>query len=150
MLNPNFLLRKMAVQDIDAVMQIELSTFTLPWSRESYLSELDNKYANYFIVDFEGEIAGYGGIWVVFEEAHITNVAVGENFRGCGFGRALMTELERHARQKKAGYIFLEVRASNNVALEMYKRLGYRVTGLRKGYYSDNQEDALKMIKYLL
>ncbi len=150
MLNPNYLIRKMAVQDIDEVMQVEMDSFTLPWSRESYLSELENNYASYFVCDFEGEVAGYGGIWVVFEEAHITNVAVRKDFRGSGMGKVLMEELEKTARQKKADCILLEVRPSNNVALSMYNSLGYKPTGLRKGYYIDNQEDAIIMTKNLL
>jgi ribosomal-protein-alanine N-acetyltransferase len=149
MLNRNFILRKMTSQDIDEVMQIEKQSFTLPWSRESYLGELKNNFATYLVCDYEGEIAGYGGIWIVFEEAHITNVAVGLDFRQAGIGTALMEELEKTARDKKARRILLEVRPSNQAALKMYRNLDYVPTGLRKKYYSDNNEDAIIMTKLL-
>jgi ribosomal-protein-alanine N-acetyltransferase len=150
MLNRNFILRKMTPQDIDEVMQIEQQSFTLPWSRQSYLGELKNKFATYLVCDYEGEIAAYGGIWVVFEDAHITNVAVGENFRQSGIGTALMQELEQVARNQKALRILLEVRPSNQAALKMYHNLDYLPTGLRKEYYSDNNEDAIIMTKILI
>ena len=149
MLNPGFILRKMTSQDIDEIMQIEQKCFTLPWSRESYLGELNNNFATYLVCDFEGEIAGYGGIWVVFEDAHITNVAVNPDFRQSGMGTTLMQELEQIARDKKAQQILLEVRPSNKAALAMYRNLGYFPTGLRQNYYSDNGEDAIIMTKLL-
>ncbi|MDD4561683.1 MAG: ribosomal protein S18-alanine N-acetyltransferase [Syntrophomonadaceae bacterium] len=149
MLNPGFILRKMTSQDIDEIMQIEQKCFTLPWSRESYRGELKNNFATYLVCDFEGKIAGYGGIWVVFEDAHITNVAVDPDFRQSGMGTALMQELEQKARDKKAQRILLEVRPSNEAALAMYRNLGYSPTGLRQNYYSDNGEDAIIMTKFL-
>ncbi|MDD2373014.1 MAG: ribosomal protein S18-alanine N-acetyltransferase [Syntrophomonadaceae bacterium] len=149
MLNPGFILRKMTSQDIDEIMQIEQKCFTLPWSRESYRGELKNNFATYLVCDFEGKIAGYGGIWVVFEDAHITNVAVDPDFRQSGMGTALMQELEQKARDKKAQRILLEVRPSNEAALAMYRNLGYSPTGLRQNYYSDNGEDAIIMTKLL-
>lgn len=149
MLNHSFILRKMTSQDIDEVIQIEKESFTLPWSRDSYLGELKNNFATYLVCDCEGEIAGYGGIWVVFEEAHITNVAVSPNFRKSGIGTALMQELEKVAREKKAQRILLEVRPSNQAALAMYHNLDFLPTGLRKQYYSDNNEDAIIMTKLL-
>lgn len=149
MLNPNFLVRKMTVQDIDQVMLVEKESFTLPWSRESYMGELKNNFATYLVCDYEGEVAGYVGIWVVFEDAHITNVAVGPNFRRMGMGNALMQEAEKVAREKRAVRILLEVRPSNESALNLYKNQGYVSTGLRKGYYSDNSEDAIIMTKLL-
>jgi len=139
----------MTEQDLDEVMAIELEAFSLPWSRDSYLGELRNSFANYLVCDYAGEVAGYAGIWVVFEEAHITNVAVAKAYRSQGIGLALMAEAEKIAREKKATRILLEVRPSNEVALNMYESLDYIQTGLRKGYYSDNGEDALIMTKYL-
>ena len=149
MLNQDYLIRKMTEQDLDEVMMIEKESFSLPWSRESYLGELRNSFANYIVCDCAGVVAGYAGIWVVFEEAHITNVAVGKSFRSQGIGLALMAEAERIARSKKATRILLEVRPSNEVALHMYRNLNYMQTALRKAYYSDNGEDAMVMTKYL-
>ncbi|MEA1961315.1 MAG: ribosomal protein S18-alanine N-acetyltransferase [Bacillota bacterium] len=144
-----FFIRKMTERDLDGVMEIEHESFTMPWSRESYLSELKNQFANYLLCDYEGEVAAYAGIWVVFEEAHITNVAVGTAYRGKGMGKTLMLAAEEIARDKKALRILLEVRPSNTVARKMYTELGYMETGLRKQYYSDNQEDAIIMTRFL-
>ena len=139
----------MTETDLDEVMEIEKESFSLPWSRDSYLGELKNNFANYMVCDYAGDIAAYGGIWVVFEEAHITNVAVAGKFRGQSIGCALMEELENIARAKHAARIFLEVRPSNAAALKMYNKLDYIQTGSRKAYYTDNGEDALIMTKYL-
>ncbi len=149
MLQTNFLIRQMTEQDIVSIMLIENEAFTLPWSKEAYLGELKNNFATYLVCDYEGEVAAYGGIWVVFEDAHITNVAVGTDFRGQGMGKKLMLELEEVARRKKAVRILLEVRPSNATALKLYDSLGYTPTGLREKYYSDNGEDAIIMTKMI-
>lgn len=149
MLNQDYLVRKMTEEDLDRVMVIEKEAFALPWSRESYLSELKNSFAVYLVCDVEGEVAGYGGIWVVFEQAHITNVAISQDYHLRGLGKSLMLELEKVARQKKATHILLEVRPSNLAARTMYKKLGFVDMSIRKAYYSDNKEDAIVMIKYL-
>lgn len=149
MLNNRYIIRKMTEQDLDQVMNIEKESFPTPWSRESYLSEIKNNWANYRVCDYEGQIAGYVGIWVVFEDAHITNVAVNKRFRSQGIGRDLMLEAEKIARDKKAQRILLEVRPSNIAALSMYKSLEYVPTGKRDKYYADNQEDAIIMTRYL-
>ncbi len=149
MLIQGFIIRKMTELDIDEIMKVERDSFTLPWSKESYLNELKNLLATYLLCDCEGEVAGYGGIWVVLDEAHITNVAVARQFRRCGMGRVLMQNLEKHAREKNALRILLEVRPSNEAALKMYQGLGYVATGLRQAYYSDNGEDAIIMNKFL-
>jgi ribosomal-protein-alanine N-acetyltransferase len=140
----------MTNQDLDEVMIIENESFALPWSRESYEAELENQYANYLVCDCAGEVAAFAGMWTVYEEAHITNVAVGKEFRCQGMGRNLMLEEEKLARSKKAERIILEVRPSNSAALTMYQGLGYIFTSIRKQYYSNNQEDALIMTKYLV
>jgi len=147
--NRDFIIRKMTEQDIDEVTRIERESFTLPWSRDSYIGELKNSFASYLICDYEGDVAGYGGVWVVFEEAHITNVAVAPIYRKRGMGRALMEELEKIAKDKKAVRILLEVRPSNTPALNMYRSRGYLPTGIRTAYYSDNGEDAILMTKLL-
>ncbi|CFX90324.1 Acyl-CoA N-acyltransferase [Syntrophomonas zehnderi OL-4] len=148
-MNQEFFVRKMTEQDLDEVMRIEHEAFSLPWSRDSYLGELKNSFADYLVCDFAGEIAGYAGIWVVFEEAHITNVAVSKKYRSRGIGLALMQETEKIARAKQAIRILLEVRPSNQVAISMYESLDYYQTGVRKAYYTDNGEDAIIMTKLL-
>lgn len=150
MIDTGFMMRKMTPLDLEQIMIIEQEAFTLPWSRQSYENELKNQYAHYLVLDYQGDIGGYGGIWVVFDEAHITNVAIAGKFRGRGWGRVLMLELERLARRNRAGRILLEVRPSNRPAIAMYHSLGFIVSGLRKQYYSDNNEDAIVMVKHLV
>lgn len=149
MLNSAFMIRKMTVRDLDKLMVIENESFSLPWSRQSYEGELQNAYADYLVCDWAGEVAGYIGMWTVMEEAHLTNVAVASKFRGQGIARTLMLTQERQARQKGASMMLLEVRPSNQAALKLYSGLGYIHAAIRKNYYSDNQEDALIMVKHL-
>lgn len=149
MLQINYIIRKMTEHDLNKVIAIEQEVFTLPWTIESYRADLKNNFATYLVCDVAGEVAAYGGMWVIFEEAHITNIAVDPNYRNIGMGKTLMLELEKVAKQKKALRIMLEVRPSNNVALNLYESLGYIPTSYREKYYSDNGEDAIVMTKLI-
>jgi len=140
----------MRVTDLPEVMEIERESFPLPWSLESYMSELKNNWASYQVCEKGNKIIGYGGVWVVFEEAHITNIAVKTEYRSQGVGKSLMLALEKVVQDRKGKRILLEVRPSNSVALSLYKSLGYYQIGRRKAYYADNHEDALLMCKDLL
>ncbi len=144
-----YLIRQMNQRDLDEIMRIEKASFTLPWSRMSYENEFENQYATYLVVDYEGEIAAYGGIWVIHDEAHITSVAVAKEYRRKGMGAALLNALLNTARLKRAMRAFLEVRVTNEAALKMYSRQGFAAIGLRKEYYDDNHEDAIVMMKTL-
>lgn len=144
-----YLIRKMTQRDLDEVMAIETESFTQPWSRNSYENELNNQYATYVVADYEGEIAAYGGIWVVQDEAHITNIAVAPRYRGKDMGSTLLNALIHKARLKRVMRIFLEVRVSNHQAMRMYSKEGFVPVGLRQKYYEDNNEDALIMMKTL-
>lgn len=140
----------MTVNDLDRLMVIENESFSLPWTRQSYEKELKNQWADYLVCDWGGELAAFCGMWTVFEEAHITNLAVAKEYRGRGLGRIMMLEQEKLARSKRANRILLEVRPSNAPALDMYKKLGYIPISVRREYYEDNREDALVMIKHLI
>lgn len=140
----------MTENDLDAIMAIEAQCFTLPWSRASYEGELSNKFSTYLVIDIEGDIAAYGGVWTVFEEGRITNIAVAPAYRGRGLGEALLNALEQEVRRRKGTLLLLEVRASNAAAIRLYQKLGFIQTGVRPQYYSDNNEDALSMTKILV
>jgi len=142
--NQDFLIRKMTGRDLDEIMQIELQSFTLPWSRQSYENELNNRYATYIVADYEGEVAAYGGMWVVVEEAHITNVAVAPRYRRQGMGSRLLQALLNIARQKRVCRVYLDL-----AAMRLYSAQGFIPTGVRRQYYSDNDEDAIVMMKQL-
>jgi ribosomal-protein-alanine N-acetyltransferase len=148
-LKTDYIIRKMTIMDLPAVMEIEQEAFTTPWSLDSYMSEMKNQWASYQVCESKGRVTGYAGIWVVFEEARITNVAVSSAHRSRGIGRALMLAMEDVTRDKNGRRILLEVRPSNTVALKLYYSLGYYEIGRRKAYYADNQEDALILCKNL-
>lgn len=136
----------MTLQDLDRIVEIEQLSFTLPWSRSSFYQELtNNPYARYIVMEHDGQIIGYCGMWLVMDEAHITNIAVLPQFRGKKLGEALMRQAMTLAREEGAQTMTLEVRVSNTVAQSLYRKLGFLNGGIRKRYYSDNQEDALVM-----
>jgi ribosomal-protein-alanine N-acetyltransferase len=139
---------EMLPEHLEQVLVIEKAGFTVPWSRNSFMYELlHNEFAYYIVVLLEDEVLGYAGAWVILNEAHITNVAVHPDYRGNKIGRLLMTELIRRVMLKGAGRVTLEVRTSNMVARHLYSSLGFKELGLRKKYYSDNNEDAIIMWK---
>ncbi|MBW7652213.1 ribosomal protein S18-alanine N-acetyltransferase [Anoxybacillus sp. ST4] len=136
----------MTLQDLDRIIEIEQLSFTLPWSRSSFYQELtNNPYARYIVLEYDGQVIGYCGMWLVMDEAHITNIAVLPQFRGKKLGEALMRQAMALAREEGAKTMTLEVRVSNVVAQSLYRKLGFLNGGIRKRYYSDNQEDALVM-----
>lgn len=136
----------MNLMDLDDIMEVERLSFTLPWSREAFYRELtDNPYAYYIVADIDGKAIGYGGVWIVVDEAHITNIAVRPEYRGKKIGETLLKQLQNLAREKGAKTMTLEVRVSNHVAQNLYRKLGFLNGGIRKGYYTDNFEDALVM-----
>ncbi|SFA57904.1 [SSU ribosomal protein S18P]-alanine acetyltransferase [Anoxybacillus pushchinoensis] len=138
--------RFMTLQDLDRIIEIEQLSFTLPWSRSSFYQELtNNPYARYIVLEYDRQVIGYCGMWLVMDEAHITNIAVLPQFRGKKLGEALMRQAMALAREEGAKTMTLEVRVSNVVAQSLYRKLGFLNGGIRKRYYSDNQEDALVM-----
>lgn len=142
----NVQFRPMNVSDIPAVEEIEQEAFATPWTVEAFMNELtNNMFARYIVMEQRGELIGYGGMWIIVDEAHVTNVAVRADYRGQGLGELLMTELQHKAVAFGADRMTLEVRVTNTVAQNLYRKLGFEPSGLRPGYYSDNNEDALIM-----
>ncbi|MEW6522335.1 MAG: ribosomal protein S18-alanine N-acetyltransferase [Bacillota bacterium] len=138
----------MRLSDIDEVLETEKLCFPTPWSRRAFVSELtENIYAHYIVARVNGQLVGYAGMWVILEEAHITNIAVHPDHRRQGLGWRLLHELMERARERSATNMTLEVRKSNLGAQAMYARAGFYVRGLRKGYYTDTKEDAIIMWK---
>ncbi|WML58057.1 ribosomal protein S18-alanine N-acetyltransferase [Neobacillus sp. PS2-9] len=142
----SYVFRYMREEDIEQVLEVEHASFTTPWSREAFYNEIhNNKFAVYIVLEEENQIIGYCGTWVVIDEAHVTNVAIMPGYRGKKLGEALMTKLMSVARELGARSMTLEVRVTNHVAQSLYRKLGFQNGGIRKNYYSDNQEDALVM-----
>jgi len=142
----SFVFRYMREEDIDQVLEVEHASFTTPWSREAFYNEIhNNKFAVYLVLEEDDKIIGYCGTWIVIDEAHVTNIAILPEFRGKKLGEALLAKLMLTACGMGARTMTLEVRVTNHVAQSLYRKFGFQNGGIRKNYYSDNQEDALIM-----
>jgi [ribosomal protein S18]-alanine N-acetyltransferase len=187
----------MQIDDIQAVMEVERQSFTMPWPSHAYRRELkENRLARYivarrtfpgpdifgprgaqsepegvvthstarrgllgWITDILGNsnppgpvaderaqrVVGYAGLWLMVDEAHVTSIAVASAYRGLGIGELLFLSLVDISRSIGAQYMTLEVRVSNTLAQNLYRKFGFKETGVRRRYYSDNNEDALIM-----
>ena len=144
-------IERMGLDDLDEILAIERASFTNPWSREAFAYELrENRVAHLWVVrapDDAGrlQIVGYCCLWLIRDEAHVTNFAVHPTRRHQGIGRQLLGTLLEHYRQQGASRAALEVRVGNDEARRLYEGFGFRRVGLRKGYYFDTGEDALLM-----
>lgn len=133
---------------IPHILAIESRTNTAPWSERSFQNELTHERSIFFTVFLGGEVIGYGGIWLVVDEAHITTIAIAPEHQRQGIGEKLLTELLVKAREAGMMCSTLEVRASNDPAIRLYEKLGFVVAARRKAYYPDNKEDAIVMWLY--
>jgi len=160
----------MRVADVPAVAALERMVFPVPWPARAFEYELRHNPMSHFVVvrprrsdpiqnrpshqpadagPPQGlpspSILGYGGFWFIVDEAHVCTLAVHPDWRGRGLGELLLVDLIDRATHIGAEFVTLEVRASNSTAQTMYRKYGLAQTGLRKGYYSDNREDAIIM-----
>ncbi len=140
-------IKPMQRDDVDSVVALEAVAYgEHHWSKESFYNELSNDLAKYFSVFNENdELIAYCGSWHILEEAHITNIAVSPNYRRMHVGEALLKTVIDECYKNMVKYITLEVRAGNATAIALYEKYGFKSLGLRKGYYQDNNEDALIM-----
>jgi ribosomal-protein-alanine N-acetyltransferase len=132
---------------IDGILSISLLSFPVTWSKNSFEKELDNKFARYVVAIKDDVVIGYGGMWIIVDEAHITNIAVHPEFRGYGVGSMILEALIAICALEDVFAMTLEVRISNFVAQKLYEKYGFIQEGIRKGYYEDNHEDAIIMWK---
>ncbi len=163
-----YALRYMRLDDIPQVLEIDKLSFPLPWSARSYTFEInDNKDGHMIALEARAEvraprgligmfqrlsgqtpapmIVGYGGFWLIDGESHISTIAVHPDYRGRGLGELLLAGMLGHGMALKATYSVLEVRVSNENAINLYRKYEYEVVGRRKKYYRDNNEDAYLM-----
>ncbi|MFD2617736.1 ribosomal protein S18-alanine N-acetyltransferase [Terrilactibacillus laevilacticus] len=139
-------IRPMNLNDIDDVLIVEHQAFATPWTRQAFENELTiNQYATYFVAEHHQRSIGYCGVWVIIDEAHITNLAVLPEYRGKKIGETLLRKVLLFAAMKRAKSVTLECRVSNHIAQNLYTKLGFKKGGIRKSYYSDNHEDAIVM-----
>jgi ribosomal-protein-alanine N-acetyltransferase len=132
---------------IEGILNVSMLSFPITWSKESFEQELSNRYARYVVAVEDGTVVGFGGMWIIIDEAHITNIAVHPEFRGFGIGSMLVDSLMSICRIEGVSAMTLEVRVSNFKAINLYKKFGFVEEGRRKSYYEDNKEDALIMWK---
>nr|WP_286184001.1 ribosomal protein S18-alanine N-acetyltransferase [Clostridium sp. CCUG 7971] len=141
----NLVIEMMTSKDIDGVFEVEKNCFEHYWSKDAFSKELKNDVARYLVAKIDGKVVGYVGIWFVMDEGHITNVAVHSDYRGRKIGDELVKELVKLCKENNIVSMTLEVRVSNIVAQNLYKKYGFKLAGIRKEYYSDNKEDAMIM-----
>jgi ribosomal-protein-alanine N-acetyltransferase len=143
-------LRPMTQKDVLQVTEIDREAFPAMWPPANYQREMKNGLAHYIVAVDDGEkagryIIGFAGLWMLAGEAHITNIAVREKHRLRGIGEALLIGIIELAIKLDAHLITLEVRASNQEAQKLYAKYGFVNVGRRRGYYTDNGEDAVLM-----
>ena len=136
----------MREEDIPFVQAIERDIFLTPWPRNAYHRELNqNRQASYIVLRQDDGVVGYGGLWKVGDEAHVTTIGVRRTDHGRGYGRALFAALILRSYALRARWITLEVRVSNDHAIRLYEAFGFKCIGRRRAYYTDNSEDAVIM-----
>jgi ribosomal-protein-alanine N-acetyltransferase len=139
-------MRKTDAADLAAV---DARVFSSPWPVGAFEEEAENPLALYLVLERAGKIGGYAGLWLVLDEAQITNVALLPALRGRGWGKLLFGRLLAIAERARARSAVLEVRRRNETARSLYKSMGFTECGLRVGYYKDNGEDAVIMKKII-
>lgn len=142
----DIILRDMTEDDIEQVLEIESQSFSTPWTRNAFLIELrENMLAQYIVAQVDEKVVGYAGIWKILNEGHITNIAVLKDYRGKGIGNVLIEGLIWYCSKNNLDSMTLEVRESNTIAQNLYKKYGFVNSGIRPKYYGDNGENAIIM-----
>ena len=144
------LIREMTLQDVPVVAEIEKACFSLPWSEQSLIDSVERADTLFLVCEenvtsTEAVITGYIGMYLSFDEADITNVAVAPAHRKKGYGQAIVSRAIELAKEKQLEMILLEVRVSNVPAISLYKKLGFEEIGVRKNFYQHPVEDAMLM-----
>jgi ribosomal-protein-alanine N-acetyltransferase len=144
--------RAMRMSDLDTVLKIDRLSFPLPWSERTYRYEIkENPSSFMYVVEIhEGRnlrIVGYVGFWFIVDEAHISTLAVHPDYRGHGIGELLLQTAIHYAEKLDSRIITLEVRISNQIAINLYRKFDFEVVGSRPRYYRDNNEEALLMTR---
>jgi ribosomal-protein-alanine N-acetyltransferase len=136
----------MRLADVGDVLEIERLSFSSPWPAYAFEQELSaNRLAHYLVARLDDRVVGFGGIWLMVDEAHITTFGVHPDHRRRGIGRRLLLRLAEVAIELGSARMTLEVRVSNTPAQILYRSFGFRAAGRRIAYYSDDGEDALVM-----
>jgi len=139
----------MTDEDLFEVVEVELESFSTPWSTESFMDEMDREFSYVYLArDEEANLLGFVCFWVLTEEMHILNIAVRNKYRRMGIGRALAVHALGLAREMGARSATLEVREKNTAAVGLYESLGFVRAGLRRNYYEQPRDNAVIMWLY--
>ncbi|RKQ28325.1 ribosomal protein S18-alanine N-acetyltransferase [Oceanobacillus halophilus] len=139
-------IRDMELKDVNQVMEVEKASFTTPWTTDVFYQEIvDNAHAHYYVLEVNEKIVGYVGMWIVIDDAQITNIAIMPDYRGCKLGEKLFGFVMQMLTNIGVKRLSLEVRVSNIVAQKLYRKFGLVPGGIRKNYYTDSGEDAMVM-----
>jgi ribosomal-protein-alanine N-acetyltransferase len=141
----DIIISPMKEEDIDEILNISSLSFSISWSKNSYMQELTNPIARYFVAKINNKVVGFSGTWIILDEAHITNIAIDPNYRRQGIASKLLEELLHYCKIQGCAAYTLEVRSSNKAAKALYEKYNFKQDGIRKGYYEDNKEDAILM-----
>ena len=149
-MNSVALARKMTAADVDAVAALEAATFTAPWKPDTFQSLLDRSGAELWVLDDpDAGVVAYAVVWCILDQGELANIAVAESHRGKGLGRYLLGKVLDVARERGVQSLYLEVRGSNEGAIELYRSFAFTQVGVRKKYYDKPVEDALIMVRRL-
>ena len=140
-------IREMQIDDLEEAVSIEEELFSQPWTAEGFFSFWLRADALFFVAEEAGEIVGYCGVLMVLDQGDVINVGVRKKWQRRVIGKSLMEVLIRETADQGVTTLYLEVRASNQAAIGLYKELGFGEMGIRKGYYQDPMEDAVTMCR---
>lgn len=139
-------IRKMTLEDVPSVIDLDQKSFSLPWPERSFRFELSaNPASRCWVAEFDGKIVGMIVVWLIIDEAHVATLATHPDFRRQGIGTKILSHALLNMMEEGARSSFLEVRESNMSAQAMYRKFGYEESGRRPHYYKDNNEDAILM-----
>jgi ribosomal-protein-alanine N-acetyltransferase len=155
-LKPNLTLRPMQTDDLDAIMRIEPTIYTHPWTRGNFSDSLNSGYSAWVleeqVLEENQTMMGYSLMMMVMDEAHLLNLSITKGHQKRGLGRYLLEHMLKIAKNHKAVNMFLEVRPSNISAISLYENMGFCEISVRRGYYPTDQkisetgrEDAILM-----
>lgn len=142
--------RPLRREDIEAVVAIETEAFSTPWKPETFAGLVDREAVELIVMeDAAEEVIGYAVLWCILDQGELANLALATSRRGQGLGALLLRHVMRTAKDRGVERLFLEVRASNQRAIELYRGFGFTDVGLRRGYYERPPEDARVMLAHL-
>lgn len=142
--------RKMVPGDVERVAAIETASFTSPWTAETFQALLDRRGAELWVLDDPDDgVVAYSVLWCILDQGELANIAVVDGHRGKGHGRFLLGKVLEVARDRGVESLYLEVRVSNESAIDLYRSFGFTEVGVRRRYYDKPVEDALLMVRKL-